>query len=243
MPKRILDIVLASLGLLLTAPILLAASIAIYLQDFCSPFYIAPRVGKGGREFNMLKLRSMVIGADKLGGASTAATDARLTAIGRAVRRFKLDELPQLWNVMKGEMSLVGPRPNVRSEVALYTSEERRLLSLRPGITDIASIVFSDEGEILGRTEDPDLAYHQLIRPWKSRLGLLYVDQHCFPLDLALIALTALAIISRPRALAALAALLASINCDRRLRLLSLRQSPLFPYPPPGAQEIVSSWQ
>ena len=111
----------------------------------------------------------MIINADSSGVDSTSATDSRITSIGHVIRRFKLDELTQLWNVFLGDMSLVGPRPNVRKETDLYTIPEKLLLTVRPGITDISSIIFSDEGDILANKKDPDLAYNQLIRPWKSR--------------------------------------------------------------------------
>jgi lipopolysaccharide/colanic/teichoic acid biosynthesis glycosyltransferase len=107
----------------------------------------------------------MVVNADKIGGISTAATDRRITPVGRLVRAYKLDELVQLWNVLKGDMSLVGPRPQVQTDAALYTQAEKRMLTVRPGITDPASIVFSDEGDILKDSADPDLLYNQIIRP------------------------------------------------------------------------------
>src|SRR5439155_4680609 len=123
-------------------------------------------------------------------------------------RAYKIDELIQLWNVLKGDMSLVGPRPQVLSDVRLYTYEENRMLTVRPGITDPASIVFSDEGNILKGSSDPDLLYNQIIRPWKSRLALLYVDKQSFLVDIWLILLTAVAIASRSAALKAIQRLL-----------------------------------
>ena len=125
----------------------------------------------------MVKFRTMIPDAVEAGVSSTAAGDPRITRVGRILRRAKLDELPQLWNVLTGEMSLVGPRPQVEPEAALYTAEERRMLEVRPGITDLASIVFADEGEILAGAADPDLLYNQIIRPWKSRLALLYLER------------------------------------------------------------------
>src|ERR671924_606491 len=126
--KRVFDVVLSVLGLVLASPVLLPTMVAVWLQDFHSPFYIAPRVGRGGRAFRMVKLRSMVVNADKSGVDSTGANDRRITAIGSFVRRFKLDELTQLWNVLIGDMSLVGPRPNVKRETDLYTAVEQQLL-------------------------------------------------------------------------------------------------------------------
>lgn len=189
----------------------------------------------------MLKLRSMVINADKSGVDSTASDDKRITPVGAFIRRYKLDELSQLWNVLKGDMSLVGPRPNVRRDVDLYTEEERRLLTIRPGITDFASIVFADEGEILKGSADPDLDYNRLIRPWKSRLGLLYVDNSNVLLDIQLICLTALAIISRKRALAGVSRIVSKLSNSPELITACERKTPLIPSPPPGSTEIVSS--
>ena len=170
--KRIFDIVVALTGLLISSVIIVPVAVAVWLQDFKSPFYLGPRVARGGGMFKMVKLRSMVVKADKTGVDSTGASDPRITPIGRFIRAYKLDEITQLWNVLWGQMSLVGPRPQVKRDADLYTAEEARLLSVRPGITDFSSIVFADEGEILKDKSDPDLAYNQLIRPWKSRLGL-----------------------------------------------------------------------
>lgn len=240
MIKRLFDIIVSLFGLIITSPVLIPTMVAIWLQDFHSPLYIAPRVGKDGKLFRMVKLRSMIVGADKTGVDSTADGDRRITKVGHFIRRYKLDELPQLWNVLKGDMSLVGPRPQVQRDVALYTVEERRLLSVKPGITDISSIVFADEGQILKDKPDPDLAYNQLIRPWKSRLGLLYIDYQTLLLDLRLIFLTAVTIISRERALEGIQRILNELGADEQLKRVARRQEPLQPYPPPGATEIVT---
>lgn len=240
MGKRLFDVVVSALGLILVSPILIPVMIAIWLQDFHSPFYKGTRIGKDGKPFRMVKLRSMVWNADKVGIDSTSARDPRITPVGHFIRRYKLDELSQLWNVLKGDMSLVGPRPQVPRDVALYTEEEKRLLTVRPGITDIASIVFSDEGDILKDSQDPDLDYNRLIRPWKSRLGLLYVDNRSFWLDIRLILLTALAIVSKRRALKYIQHILDELGADDLVKRVARRDQPLFPYPPPGATEIVS---
>jgi lipopolysaccharide/colanic/teichoic acid biosynthesis glycosyltransferase len=190
----------------------------------------------------MVKLRSMAMDADRSGVSSTATGDARVTSVGRLFRRFKLDELTQLWNVLVGEMSLVGPRPNTRTwGVDLYTPQEMLLLSVRPGITDFSSIVFSDEGDILAGQSDPDLAYNQLIRPWKSRLSLFYIEHRSLSLDLQLIFLTALAILSRQRALERVSRLLANLGAPADLVVVAQRNEELVPTPPPGAKEIVKS--
>ena len=237
--KRLFDIVASFIGLLIMSPALLTCLFLIWRQDGHSPFYIAPRAGRYGRTFNMIKLRTMVVGADKSGVDSTSKSDERVTWVGRIIRQYKLDEFSQLWNVLRGEMSLVGPRPNVLREVALYTEEERHLLDVRPGITDLASIVFSDEGDILAGSNDPDLKYNQIIRPWKSRLGLLYVRNRNFLLDLQIIALTVIAVLWRPLALRGVERILQEIGADTQLLRVCRRQEPLEPYPPPGAEYVV----
>jgi lipopolysaccharide/colanic/teichoic acid biosynthesis glycosyltransferase len=239
--KRLFDVFVALIGLIVASPVLLLFMLLVFLQDFHSPFYMASRVGRGGRDFTLVKLRSMTIGADRSGVDSTAQNDPRITRVGQMIRSYKLDELPQLWNVLTGKMSLVGPRPQVRRDADLYTEVEKGLLAVRPGITDLASIVFSDEGEILKDREDPDLAYNQLIRPWKSRLALANI-QHSTPvLDLKLIYLTAVAILSRDKALDGVQKILADLDVDEDIRAVAARNKPLEPFPPPGASEVVQS--
>lgn len=239
--KRLFDIVASGLGLIIASPILLPVMFLVWWQDKHSPLYVTPRVGEGGRSFKMVKLRSMIINADKSGVDSTGADDRRITPVGHFIRRYKLDELSQLWNVFVGDMSLVGPRPNVKRETDLYTPIESRLISVRPGITDFASIVFSDEGEILKNASDPDIAYNQLIRPGKSRLGLYYVDVRSLWLDIRLCFITAVAIVSRPRALAALQRVLDGLGAPDELKGIASRATPLVPTPPPGGDRIVTS--
>ena len=241
-PKRALDIFVAALGLLVFSPLLLLVMLAIWMQDFRSPFYIAARAARGGGLFNIVKFRSMVLNADRIGGSSTAGDDRRITGVGRFVRAYKIDELIQLWNVLKGDMSLVGPRPQVQLAASLYTDEESRMLSVRPGITDPASIVFSDEGDVLHGNPDPDLLYNQIIRPWKSRLALAYIDHRTFCMDLWLIFLTVVAIASRPVALHALGNLLRRWQIDPLVIRMAARQEPLLPHPPPGAAEVVQQY-
>ena len=240
--KRLLDITAAVAGLVLLSPLLLILSLAIWLQDYHSPFYIAPRTGRGEKPFRMVKFRSMVVRADKSGVDSTAGDDPRITSLGKFIRRFKLDEIPQLWNVLLGQMSLVGPRPNVERETVLYTADEKRLLAARPGITDLSSIVFADEGEILQGSADPDLRYNQVIRPWKSRLGLLYVDapESVFR-DLRVIALTIRGAMDRSSALAGVYRMAAELGADADLLEIVTRRNPLPVGVPPGATDIVRS--
>lgn len=239
--KRITDFLVSLVGLIIFSPILIPVIFLVWIQDWHSPFYVAPRVGKKEKEFKMVKLRSMIINADKSGVDSTSSNDRRITGIGRFIRNYKLDELTQLWNVLIGDMSLVGPRPNVKRETDLYTIEEKKLLSVKPGITDFSSIVFSDEGEILREHSDPDIAYNQLIRPYKSRLGLFYIETMNWIIDIKLIYLTALAILSKGRALVKLTNLLDKLGADNKLILVASRSEVLIPTPPPGANRIVTN--
>lgn len=186
----------------------------------------------------MVKFRSMVVNADKIGGSSTAASDRRITRMGSFVRAYKLDELIQLWNVLTGDMSMVGPRPQTLGDAELYTEIEKRMLSVRPGITDPASIVFSDEGEILRGSPDPDLLYNQIIRPWKSRLALAYIDNQTFWTDLWLIILTVVAIVSKPIALRSLLSLLNAWGLDPLVIRMAARKELLLAFPPPGAELV-----
>jgi lipopolysaccharide/colanic/teichoic acid biosynthesis glycosyltransferase len=239
--KRLLDFTLSLIGLIICSPVLIPIIVIVWIQDWHSPFYIAPRVGKGEKQFNMVKLRSMIINAHKSGVDSTSSNDNRITGVGRFIRRYKLDELSQLWNVLIGDMSLVGPRPNVKRETDLYTKEEKKLLSVKPGITDFSSIVFSDEGEILKDQSDPDIAYNQLIRPWKSKLGIFYIENRSLLIDIKLIYLTVIAILSRDRALQDISGSLNKMGADVELVRVSLRKDKLVPTPPPGSNKIVTN--
>lgn len=239
--KRIIDVFLSLAGIIFLSPILATFIFLVWYQDKSSPFYISERTGLNEKQFFMIKLRSMVKDADKSNIDSTSADDMRITKVGRLIRKFKLDELTQLINVIRGDMSLVGPRPNVKRETDLYTSEERKLLSTKPGITDFASIVFSDEANILKGHKDANIAYNQLIRPGKSILGIFYVENRSTSTDLMLLVLTVVAIFSRQTALAGATALLKSIGADQKLQLLCSRKNPLIPTPPPGSNEIVTN--
>lgn len=238
--KRIFDIVSSFFGLLLLSPFFLLFMICIFIQDGHSPFYIPFRVGKNGNLFRMIKLRSMIIDADTAGIDTASVNDTRITKIGTIIRKFKIDELLQLWNVLKGDMSIVGPRPNVKTETKLYTHEEQRLLSVRPGITDFSSIVFSDLGKIVATSADTNIAYNQLVRPWKSRLGLVYIDNMSVILDLKIILLTILALFSRKRALRGVTQILKNLNVSNDIIQVSRREEELVPTPPPGSNKIVT---
>ncbi len=241
MRKRLFDIVVSGFGLVMASPILLPALFLVWWQDKHSPFYIAPRVGKGGVLFKMMKLRSMVPNADKSRIDSTSANDGRITRIGHFIRRYKLDELCQLWNVFIGDMSMVGPRPNVKRETDLYTPVERKLLDVKPGITDLASIVFSDESDILANQPDADIAYNQLIRPGKSKLGIFYIENRSLLLDIKLCFLTAVAILSRDKALVKIKHILHKLGAPKELIRIANRVEPLTPMPPPGGEKVVTS--
>lgn len=191
--KRLFDVVFAAAALAGLAPVLLIVALIIKFSSPGPVLYRGVRVGLRGRRFRILKFRTMVANADRIGGSSTAEDDPRITRIGTFLRRYKLDELPQFLNVLAGDMSVVGPRPQVAWAVDLYTPEQRRLLEVRPGITDEASIRFRDEGEILRGAVDPDRAYLELIAPEKMRLGIEYVNNHSFFSDLKIIVKTALA--------------------------------------------------
>ncbi len=185
--KRGLDILGSGLGLLALWPLFLVVAVLIKTDSRGPVFYRSLRVGRGGRPFRLLKFRSMVDKADTLGGSSTPQDDARITKVGHWLRRSKLDELPQLINVLAGDMSLVGPRPQVPWAVELYSPEERAILRLRPGITDPASIQFANEGELLAGSDDPDRDYMEKIHPIKMRLSLDYLREHSLRGDLGLI--------------------------------------------------------
>lgn len=241
MIKRVFDFIGALILILMFSPFLVLFSFLIWKQDWHSPFYISPRVGKNEKIFKMMKFRSMVVNADKSGVDSTSENDSRITSLGRFIRKYKIDELPNFFNIIKGDMSFVGPRPNVKRETDLYTNKEKLLLSVRPGITDIASIVFSDEGNILENSKDPNLDYNQLIRPWKSRLGIFYVNNRSIWMDIQLMLLTAVAIISKSKSITSINKILTKKSANEELMTVSLRENPLVPHPPPGSDSIVTS--
>lgn len=188
--KRCFDLVVAGLGLALISPLLALLAIWVRLDSRGPVFYRGIRAGLSGRPFRILKLRTMVNNAEALGGAETPTDDPRITCAGKFLRRYKLDELPQLLNVVLGDMSLVGPRPEVMDEVLRYTEREKLVLTVRPGITDWASLKFHHEGEILKGSTDPHRAYHEKIRPEKLRLQEQYVLDNSLLTDIKIIART-----------------------------------------------------
>jgi lipopolysaccharide/colanic/teichoic acid biosynthesis glycosyltransferase len=175
-------------------PVLILIALLIKREDGGPVFYRGLRAGMHGKPFRIYKFRTMVVNAEQLGGSSTADDDPRITKTGRFIRKNKLDEIPQLINVLKGEMSFVGPRPEVSHYVDMYTAEEKAILSIRPGITDWASIWNSDEGAILAGSPDPEKTYMEKIRPDKMRLQLKYVRDRSFWIDLKIIFQTLMAI-------------------------------------------------
>ncbi|MBI4687077.1 MAG: sugar transferase [Nitrospirae bacterium] len=185
--KRIFDLSISLAGLFLLSPLLLIISLLIKLTSSGPVFYRGVRIGRFGKPFRILKFRTMVENAEKIGGTSTPDDDPRITGVGNTLRRYKLDELPQLINVLKGEMSFVGPRPQVPWAVELYSDEEKLLLSVRPGITDLASIKFRNEAEILKGSKAPDREYLEKIAPEKIRLGLEYVKNRSLVFDIKII--------------------------------------------------------
>jgi lipopolysaccharide/colanic/teichoic acid biosynthesis glycosyltransferase len=192
--KRVFDVVCAAAGLVFLSPLLVWIAWRIKREDGGPVFYRGVRVGLHGKPFRIYKFRTMAVDAEKMGASSTSDDDPRITRIGRFLRKYKLDELPQLINVLKGDMSFVGPRPQVKWAVDLYTDEEKALLNVRPGITDYASLRFPNEGEILKGSKDPDKDYMEKIHPEKMRLSLEYVRNRSFWLDLKLILQTVAAI-------------------------------------------------
>jgi lipopolysaccharide/colanic/teichoic acid biosynthesis glycosyltransferase len=206
--KLVFDIISSAVGLVLLSPLFLGIVWLIHREDGGPVFYRGERVGRQGNPFRIFKFRTMVVNADRIGGPSTPDDDPRITRIGRRLRKHKLDELPQLFNVFLGEMSLVGPRPEVKCYTEMFTPEERAILSVRPGITDWASIWNSDEGGILAGAADPEAAYLELIRPTKVKLQLRYVQEQSLATDLQILWKTMIVLVNsraRDRAVAALA--------------------------------------
>lgn len=174
--KRIFDIICSGLGLIVLSPLFLFIAIWIKMDSSGTVLYLQKRVGLNNKDFMLYKFRSMRNGSDKKGLITIGDRDSRVTKSGFYIRKYKLDELPQLINVFKGEMSLVGPRPEVRKYVDLYTPEQMKVLSVKPGITDYASIEYADENTILGSSENPDKTYVERILPDKIVLNMRYID-------------------------------------------------------------------
>jgi lipopolysaccharide/colanic/teichoic acid biosynthesis glycosyltransferase len=197
MLKRLFDVVLASISLAIFSPVLLVLAVLIKITSPGPVFYRGVRTGRNGKPFRIFKFRSMVVNADKNGASSTAGHDPRVTTVGKFIRKCKFDELSQVINVLVGDMSFVGPRPEVQKFTDLYNEEEKIILTLRPGITDWASIWNSDEATVLDGAPDADEAYAQLIRPTKLRLQILYAKHHSLFTDMKIIVYTILKLLRR----------------------------------------------
>lgn len=199
MVKRLFDLLLSAIGLILLSPLLLAFALWIKLDSAGPIFYRGVRAGKHFKPFRIYKFRSMAVNAEQIGGPSTPGDDPRLTKSGKFLRKFKLDELPQLINVFKSEMSLVGPRPEVMGYAALYTGEEKIIYSIKPGMTDYASLWNIDEGAILAgakTTEEAERKYLEDVRPEKVRLQMKYVKEMSLWTDIKIILMTLKSILS-----------------------------------------------
>ena len=175
---RIFDILFATLGLVILSPLLIFVYVAIVLESRGGGFYRQERTGRYGKPFRLIKFRSMNVNADKHGLITVGGHDNRITRVGYYIRKYKIDELPQLINVVKGDMSIVGPRPEVKKYTDLYTEEQRKILDVRPGITDYASIKYVDENEILGTSDNPERTYIEHIMPDKIKLNMIYISQN-----------------------------------------------------------------
>jgi lipopolysaccharide/colanic/teichoic acid biosynthesis glycosyltransferase len=187
MLKRIFDLVFVILGLIVLSPLMLFIALWIVIDSKGGVFYRQTRVGKNGRDFLIYKFRTMHVDADRLGLLTIGGKDKRVTKAGYYLRKYKLDELAQLINVLNGSMSLVGPRPEVRKYVNLYTDEQRKVLSVKPGITDRASIIYRNENELLAKAADPEQFYIKEVMPEKLKLNLTYVENNNLITDLQII--------------------------------------------------------
>jgi len=193
---RFFDIIFSALGLVVLAPVFAVISLKIRLGSKGGSFYIQERIGKDGKAFGLYKFRTMRIGADNEGLLTVGEHDQRITRIGHFLRKTKMDELPQLLNVLKGEMSLVGPRPEVRKYVELYTEAQRKVLSVRPGITDYASIEYVNENELLSQADDPERTYIEKVMPDKIKLNMRYLEHYTVSEYFKIIFLTLIKILS-----------------------------------------------
>lgn len=192
--KRLFDIVASASGILILSPILLITALWVKLDSIGPIFYRQQRVGRYNQDFYILKFRSMYVDSDRKGLLTVGGRDSRVTRTGYYIRKYKVDELPQLWNVLKGDMSFVGPRPEVRKYVNLYTPEQLHVLDVRPGITDAASIKYRNENDLLAAQTDPEAYYINTIMPDKLAINLAYIHHHSLWGDFKLIINTFIAI-------------------------------------------------
>ncbi len=185
--KRLFDLVAAGLGLMILSPLFLVIAVLIKAHDGGPVFFRQVRVGRGGRLFRIFKFRTMVVNAEQMGAQLTTGKDPRITGIGRFLRKYKLDELPQLLNVVKGDMSLVGPRPEVPRYVAIFARDYKKILTVRPGITDYASLVYRNENELLDGADDPEKMYVKKVLPEKIKMNYRYIETMGFIVDIKII--------------------------------------------------------
>ena len=185
--KRIFDLIFSIVGLIILSPFFIIIALVIVIDSRGGVFYKQVRVGQGGSDFKLFKFRSMATNADKGSLLTVGGRDSRITRIGYFIRKYKVDELPQLINVLIGDMSLVGPRPEVRRYVDMYNEEQRKVLSVKPGITDYASIEYSNENELLGKAENPEQTYINEIMPAKLKLNLKYIAEQGMKTDVKII--------------------------------------------------------
>ncbi len=195
--KRLIDILLAVVGLVFIWPILLACAVAVKLSSPGPVLYLGKRTGRYSIPFKIFKFRSMREDAERTGGTTTGKNDTRITSVGKFLRKYKLDELPQLFNVLRGEMSFVGPRPEVAEYTDMYSPEEQEILSVRPGITDLSSLTFSDLQSHVG-SENPDEAFRRYVLPQKNRLRLKYAREHTISMDFIILMKTVLLVVAKP---------------------------------------------
>lgn len=188
--KKTFDLTVSITGFAILSPFYIAIAILIKVSDGGPVFFRASRVGQFGKTFKMYKFRSMIVDAEKKGPSSASSSDSRITGIGKILRKYKLDELPQLINVVRGEMSIVGPRPEEKRFTDMFNDTEKKILTVKPGITDWASLWNSNEGELLEGSNDPDKTYMEQIRPKKIQLQMEYVDDRNFLIDLKIFLLT-----------------------------------------------------
>jgi lipopolysaccharide/colanic/teichoic acid biosynthesis glycosyltransferase len=185
--KRIFDLLFTIPGVIVLSPLLLILYILVILDSKGGGFYLQKRVGKNNKDFSLFKFRTMKLGSDAKGLLTVGGNDSRITKVGIILRKYKLDELPQLFNVINGTMSLVGPRPEVRKYVSLYNQEQLSILNIKPGITDYASLQFFSENELLAKSNNPEKTYINEILPEKLRLNLLYLKNRNIKTDFLII--------------------------------------------------------
>ena len=239
--KAVLDRTAAAVAIVVLMPVIALALAVTWAVDRRNPVYVSLRAGRNGVPFRMLKIRTMIVTDGRSGQMTTAADDPRLTGLGRLLRGCKIDELLQLVNIVRGEMSVVGPRPQVLPEVATYTRRSAACWAWRPVSPISPPSYLWDLAEIVRAKPDAHLAYQQLVRPWKSRLGLFYVRHSSVPLDVLIVLATLCRMVHRPAGLALVVWTLRAWGAQQELIAVARRSEPLKPTPPPGAARVVGT--